>query len=189
MLLACAQALNNWGLVLQELAAMRPPAERAALVALSSDKFRRAMALRPEFDRACYNLVTQFFGGSVGHCCVHAEGGKQCWSASWPVLRPADAGHRLLCARVPAAAVYAATPVCRPDPGEQPSWLAGGSLKPREAGRSQDAGDAQRESHQEAAVRSAFGLAAQYIVLAAMLQPSREVYRRSLGQVPPTAYQ
>ena len=51
------QALNNWGLVLQELATMRPPAERAALVALSCEKFRRAIAQRPDFDRACYNLV------------------------------------------------------------------------------------------------------------------------------------
>ena len=39
----------------------------------------------------------------------------------------------------------------------------------------------ERESNDEAAVRSAFGLAAQYIVLAAMLQPSRDVYKRSLG--------
>lgn len=61
----CWQALNNWGLVLQELAAMRPPAERAALVALSAEKFRRAMALRPDFDRACYNLGTVVYA----HAC------------------------------------------------------------------------------------------------------------------------
>ena len=59
------QALNNWGLVLQELAAMRPPAERSALVALSAEKFRRAMALRPDFDRACYNLGTVVYA----HAC------------------------------------------------------------------------------------------------------------------------
>ena len=45
----------------------------------------------------------------------------------------------------------------------------------------QDANDVQRETHDEAAVRDVFALAAQHIVLAAMLQPSREVYRRSLG--------
>ena len=34
-------------------------------------------------------------------------------------------------------------------------------------------------------MQAAFGLAAQYIVLAGMLQPGREVYRRSLGVVQP----
>ena len=53
-----AQALNNWGLVLSELAGMRPPGERGYLVAHSIAKFRRAIRLRPEFDRACYNLGT-----------------------------------------------------------------------------------------------------------------------------------
>ena len=52
------QALNNWGLVLSELAGMRPPGERGYLVAHSIAKFRRAIRLRPEFDRACYNLGT-----------------------------------------------------------------------------------------------------------------------------------
>ena len=49
----------------------------------------------------------------------------------------------------------------------------------------QDARDAERESLEEAAVQAAFALAAQYIVLAGMLQPAREVYRRSLGVVQP----
>jgi len=44
--------------VLSELASMRPPAERGYLVAHSIAKFRRAIRLRPEFDRACYNLGT-----------------------------------------------------------------------------------------------------------------------------------
>ena len=52
------QALNNWGLVLQELTALRPPAERAYLVDAAVSKFRRAIRLRPDFDRACYNLGT-----------------------------------------------------------------------------------------------------------------------------------
>ncbi|KAK9826480.1 hypothetical protein WJX81_003553 [Elliptochloris bilobata] len=52
------QALNNWGLVLSELAGMRPPGERGYLAAHSIAKFRRAIRLRPEFDRACYNLGT-----------------------------------------------------------------------------------------------------------------------------------
>ena len=49
----------------------------------------------------------------------------------------------------------------------------------------QDVQDAERERQEEAAVQAAFALAAQYIVLAGMLQPAREVYRRSLGVVQP----
>lgn len=47
------QACNNWGLVLQDLSSMRPPAERAAYLRHSLSKFRRAIRLRPDFDRAC----------------------------------------------------------------------------------------------------------------------------------------
>lgn len=60
-----AQALNNWGLVLQELSTMRSPAERILLVQQSVAKFRRAIRLRPEFDRACYNLGTVYYA----HAC------------------------------------------------------------------------------------------------------------------------
>ena len=58
-----AQALNNWGLVLQELSAMEGNGgrERGALVAASVAKFRGAIRLRPEFDRACYNLGTVYY--------------------------------------------------------------------------------------------------------------------------------
>ena len=55
------QALNNWGLVLQELATLQPPAEQAALVKHSILRFRQAIRLRPDFDRACYNLGTVFY--------------------------------------------------------------------------------------------------------------------------------
>lgn len=44
------------GLVLQDLSAMRPAAERAAYLRHSLSKFRRALRLRPDFDRAVYNL-------------------------------------------------------------------------------------------------------------------------------------
>lgn len=40
---------------------MRPPAQRAALVRQSISKFRRAIRLRPDFDRACYNLGTVIY--------------------------------------------------------------------------------------------------------------------------------
>ena len=62
---ALAQALNNWGLVLQELSTMRSPAERILLIHQSVAKFRRAIRLRPEFDRACYNLGTVYYA----HAC------------------------------------------------------------------------------------------------------------------------
>lgn len=44
------------GLVLQDLSAMRPAAERATYLRHSLSKFRRALRLRPGFDRAVYNL-------------------------------------------------------------------------------------------------------------------------------------
>lgn len=59
------QALNNWGLVLQELAAFRPVAERDAIMAASILKFRQAIRLRPEFDRACYNLGTVLYSHAI----------------------------------------------------------------------------------------------------------------------------
>jgi hypothetical protein len=50
------QALNNWGLVLQELTALRPASEREFLVSAAAVKFRRAIRLRPEFDRGRFLL-------------------------------------------------------------------------------------------------------------------------------------
>ena len=55
------QALNNWGLVLQDLASLRAPSERAAYLARSVAKFRRATRAHPAFDRACYNLGTVLY--------------------------------------------------------------------------------------------------------------------------------
>ncbi len=55
------QALNNWGLVLQELSTMAPDHEKGQLVGQSVQKFRNAIRLRPEFDRACYNLGTVYY--------------------------------------------------------------------------------------------------------------------------------
>lgn len=40
---------------------MRPMQERLSLVRLAVAKFRRAIRLRPEFDRACYNLGTVYY--------------------------------------------------------------------------------------------------------------------------------
>lgn len=58
---ALLQALNNWALVLQELATLQSPADQADLVQHSIFRFRQAIHLRPDFDRACYNLGTVFY--------------------------------------------------------------------------------------------------------------------------------
>lgn len=50
------QALNNWGLVLQDLASLRPRAEKGLFLGRSLCKFRQAIRMYPDFDRACYNL-------------------------------------------------------------------------------------------------------------------------------------
>ena len=52
--------------MLQELAALRPPAERAFLVEAAVAKFRRTIRQRPDFDRACYNLGTVYYAHALG---------------------------------------------------------------------------------------------------------------------------
>ncbi|KAK9803421.1 hypothetical protein WJX72_010561 [[Myrmecia] bisecta] len=121
------QALNNWGLVLQELSTMRPPAERQHLVNQSVAKFRRAIRLRPEFDRACYNLGTVFYA----HACVLQNDAMQHLSSQL----------------------------------------------------TQDPQDESREQTEEHAYRQTFALASQYICVSFALQPTKTVYRRSLGAV------
>ena len=51
--------------MLQELTALRPAGERPFLVGAATARFRRAIRLRPEFDRACYNLGTVFYSHAV----------------------------------------------------------------------------------------------------------------------------
>ena len=80
------QALNNWGLVLQELSTMRSPTERVLLVQQSVAKFRRAIRLRPEFDRACYNLGTVYYAHA---CSLQNEASSQ-------VLSPVPAVFQIL---------------------------------------------------------------------------------------------
>ncbi|GAX80584.1 hypothetical protein CEUSTIGMA_g8021.t1 [Chlamydomonas eustigma] len=53
------QALNNWGLVLQEMSVdAETMSERDKLVHYAMEKFRCALRMRPDFDRGCYNLGT-----------------------------------------------------------------------------------------------------------------------------------
>ena len=62
------QANNNLGLVLQDLSSLRPAAERAAYLRHSLHKFRRAIRLRPDFDRACEWAGLRCAGLEVAAC-------------------------------------------------------------------------------------------------------------------------
>lgn len=62
------QALNNLGLVLQDLAVLSPPQQRAALVPAAVARFRAALRMQPDAkltSRFCYNLGTVLYS----HAC------------------------------------------------------------------------------------------------------------------------
>ena len=132
-----AQALNNWGLVLQDLAAMAPPAQRRALVHAAVARFRAAIRLQPDGKltaRFAYNLGTVLYSSACA-------------------LQDALLGA---------------------SPG---SAAAGGG------GSSGGGGGQPERAAEERAVRCAFADAAQYILLAAALQPAVEVFEQSLTAV------
>nr|GFA45645.1 hypothetical protein [Tanacetum cinerariifolium] len=56
------QALNNWGLALQELSAIVPAREKQKIVRSAISKFRAAVQLQFDFHRAIYNLGTVLYG-------------------------------------------------------------------------------------------------------------------------------
>ncbi|GAB2209921.1 hypothetical protein Droror1_Dr00027149 [Drosera rotundifolia] len=56
------QALNNWGLALQELSAIVPAKEKQKIVRTAISKFRSAIQLQFDFHRAIYNLGTVLYG-------------------------------------------------------------------------------------------------------------------------------
>ncbi|CAM8879556.1 unnamed protein product [Rhodiola kirilowii] len=56
------QALNNWGLALQELSAIVPVREKQTIVRSAISKFRAAIQLQFDFHRAIYNLGTVLYG-------------------------------------------------------------------------------------------------------------------------------
>ncbi|GAB4858096.1 hypothetical protein Ancab_015998 [Ancistrocladus abbreviatus] len=56
------QALNNWGLALQELSAIVPAKEKQTIVRTAISKFRAAIQLQFDFHRAIYNLGTVLYG-------------------------------------------------------------------------------------------------------------------------------
>ncbi|XP_065039180.1 protein HLB1-like isoform X2 [Musa acuminata AAA Group] len=56
------QALNNWGLALQELGAIVPVREKQTIIRTAISKFRAAIQLQFDFHRAIYNLGTVLYG-------------------------------------------------------------------------------------------------------------------------------
>uniref|UniRef100_A0A2P2K5D5 PH domain-containing protein n=1 Tax=Rhizophora mucronata TaxID=61149 RepID=A0A2P2K5D5_RHIMU len=56
------QALNNWGLALQELSSIVPAREKQTIVKTAISKFRAAIQLQFDFHRAIYNLGTVLYG-------------------------------------------------------------------------------------------------------------------------------
>ncbi|KAJ4955978.1 hypothetical protein NE237_012761 [Protea cynaroides] len=56
------QALNNWGLALQELSSIVPAREKQTIVRSAISKFRAAIQLQFDFHRAIYNLGTVLYG-------------------------------------------------------------------------------------------------------------------------------
>ncbi|XP_006662515.1 protein HLB1-like [Oryza brachyantha] len=56
------QALNNWGLGLQELSAIVPAREKQTIIKTAISKFRAAIQLQFDFHRAIYNLGTVLYG-------------------------------------------------------------------------------------------------------------------------------
>ncbi|KAL1828177.1 protein HLB1 [Daucus carota subsp. sativus] len=56
------QALNNWGLALQELSVIVPAREKYTIVKAAISKFRSAIQLQFDFHRAIYNLGTVLYG-------------------------------------------------------------------------------------------------------------------------------
>ena len=66
------QALNNWALTLQELAALAPEEQREALLFPAVARFRAAIRLHPDLNltsRFCYNLGTVLYS----HACHMAD--------------------------------------------------------------------------------------------------------------------
>ncbi|KAK3153062.1 hypothetical protein QOZ80_2BG0167160 [Eleusine coracana subsp. coracana] len=56
------QALNNWGLGLQELSAIVPARDKQTIIKTAISKFRAAIQLQFDFHRAIYNLGTVLYG-------------------------------------------------------------------------------------------------------------------------------
>ncbi|KAL4436939.1 hypothetical protein ABPG75_004078 [Micractinium tetrahymenae] len=147
------QACNNWGLVLQDLSAMRPAAERGGYLRHSLSKFRRALRLRPDFDRAVYNLGTVLYS----HACSLQEA---------------------LLASQEAAEAAGTAGTARRGGGSAP-----GTPLAAAAAAAAGGGGGGEQAASERAIQATFAHAAQYIVLAYAMQPGKQVYADSLAAV------
>ena len=155
------QALNNWGLVLQELSTMVPDHERAQLVGQSVQKFRRAIRLRPEFDRACYNL------GTVYYSHAHTLSSSAAAQLSSQLTQAGVLLMQLVLINMLQFSAWQCVCCCQHERCH--SWWY---MQDRQRERQERADDEE--------IESAFRLAALYITLAFALQPKRDVYKRSL---------
>ncbi|EFN55727.1 hypothetical protein CHLNCDRAFT_134051 [Chlorella variabilis] len=163
-------ANNNLGLVLQDLSSLRPAAERAAYLRHSLHKFRRAIRLRPDFDRACYNLGGAGVGGS--------------WAAAQPL--PACTvlySHACSLQEELLASQEAAEAAAGGGGQRGGSSMGMGSPVMAAAAAAAAAAGSSGRGAAERAIQATFGHAAQYIALAYAMQPDKQVYGDSLAAV------
>jgi hypothetical protein len=201
------QASNNWGLVLQDLSSLRPAGERAAYLHHSLQKFRRALRLRPDFDRACYNLggwALERVDAAVGGPLLHLYAAVICLGFVFPVfvwakLHASPTGKPRPLPSIGAGTVLYSHAcslqealLASQEQQEAAQLLTGGSNGSSSArrGGSGSAGMASSPvaaraaaAASERAIQSTFAHAAQYIAGAYALQPGKPVYSDSLAAV------
>lgn len=154
--------------------------ERAQLVSQSLQKFRKAIRLRPEFDRACYNL------GTVYYSHAHTLSSSSAAQLSSQLTKASVEAAPLLCFTnkcpmgrgLMQGLLQINAPACK---NCTTSLL--GSIRRFGTKLQLDVQDRQRERQERAEdeeIEYTFKLAALYITLAFALQPKRDVYKRSL---------
>eukprot|EP01025_Chloroclados_australasicus_P064676 TRINITY_DN8672_c0_g1_i1.p1 TRINITY_DN8672_c0_g1~~TRINITY_DN8672_c0_g1_i1.p1 ORF type:complete len:605 (+),score=93.43 TRINITY_DN8672_c0_g1_i1:135-1817(+) len=155
------QALNNWGLILQELTTVSPEEHIDELISAAVEKFRDALRLRPDFDRGCYNLGTVYY--------THASRFQA--QASRLLKHQRDLQH--------AEQESLAAPQ-----NQVRRLLLSGKLSVTEREKSaisESASIMVEVDKLKERARAWFVSAARYIALAHALQPFKEVYKKSLG--------
>ena len=167
--------------------------ERGALVAASVAKFRGAIRLRPEFDRACYNLGTVYYSHAHAlQAAAQSALSSQLTKARrlTPQVARAFQGFQGVLGlgfQVPVNAISDSCCGCAAHHARQGSMARWRALYTRVLGSNrawglvaQDAARQRAEQAEAADIVHAFCQAAQYIALAYALQPGRDIYQRSL---------
>jgi hypothetical protein len=170
-----AQALNNWALVLQDLAPLRPEAERPGLLRASVARFRRAIRNQPDFDRAIYNLGTVLYS----QACIMQEELMQGSSNN-----SSGSGGNV-------SATTTTTTTTGGGGGQSPNaaptttsiTTANNNNNNNKQSSSSLLQKYKTPQAAEKAVRNAFAHAGQYIALAYSLRPDRPVYGESLSAI------